>query len=235
MGKFGQASAFIGVAALACFILSMSASAQGQGRQYNAADIQAGDRLYGLQCAICHGQNGDGINGNDPIYVPKNGADGSEVRIGTGAGSTYALNTTSAAAFEKFISMQPCLDKQRGSIMARNSCNGPFQKRMDVSIRQTLPQVSGQRLTAQLDIFNFANLINRAWGRNYFPIVSSFNNQAVLNTAGRTAGALSTAQWNYNLNTSVQNGVTTFNSPWSVSPNSASNNYQMQLTMRYAF
>ncbi len=179
--------------------------------------------------------NGDGINGNDPIYVPKNGADGSEVRIGTGAGSTYALNTTSAAAFEKFISMQPCLDKQRGSIMARNSCNGPFQKRMDVSIRQTLPQVSGQRLTAQLDIFNFANLINRAWGRNYFPIVSSFNNQAVLNTAGRTAGALSTAQWNYNLNTSVQNGVTTFNSPWSVSPNSASNNYQMQLTMRYAF
>ena len=69
MGKFGQASAFIGVAALACFILSMSASAQGQGRQYNAADIQAGDRLYGLQCAICHGQNGDGING---VNLPRN-------------------------------------------------------------------------------------------------------------------------------------------------------------------
>lgn len=179
--------------------------------------------------------NGDGIAGNDPIYVPTNATDPSQVRIGTGAGSTYALNAAAAAAFEQFIKLQPCLDRQRGKIMERNSCYGPFQKRMDVSIRQTLPQISGQRLTAQLDIFNFANLLNKSWGRNYFPIVSTFNNQAVLNTAGRTAGALNTAQWNYNLNTSVQNGITTFNSPWSVNPNSAGNNYQMQLTMRYAF
>ncbi len=179
--------------------------------------------------------NGDGINGNDPIYVPKNATDGGEVRIGSGAGSTFALNATSANAFEQFIKMQPCLDRQRGTIMKRNSCNGPFQKRMDVSIRQTLPESMGQRLTLQLDIFNFANLLNRSWGRNYFPVVSTFNNQAVLNTAGRTAGALNVGQWNYNLNTSVQNAVTTFNSPWSVSTNSASNNYQIQMTLRYAF
>ena len=179
--------------------------------------------------------NGDGINGNDPIYVPKDARNSAEVRIGTGANATYALNAAAAEAFEKFIALQPCLDRQRGSIMARNSCNGPFQKRMDVSVRQTLPEVRGQRLTAQLDIFNFANLVNKNWGRNYFPIVSTFNNQAVLQTAGKTAGPLNTSLWNYNLNAGVQNGVTTFNSPFSVNPNSASNNYQIQLTMRYSF
>lgn len=179
--------------------------------------------------------NGDAVNGNDPIYVPRNATDVSEIRIGTGAGNTFALNAAAAQAFEKFIESQPCLDRQRGRIMERNSCNGPFQKRMDVSVRQTIPEIGGQRLTAQLDIFNFANLLNRSWGRNYFPILGTFNNQAALNTAGREVGALNSAKWNYNLNTSIQNGITTFNSPYQVNPNSAANNYQLQLTMRYAF
>jgi len=54
---------------LACVLVQIPASAQGQGRQYSAADIQAGGRLYGTQCAICHGQNGDGING---VNLPRN-------------------------------------------------------------------------------------------------------------------------------------------------------------------
>src|SRR2546423_14584710 len=39
------------------------ANAQAQDRQYGTADIQAGLRLYGAQCALCHGNNGDGIAG----------------------------------------------------------------------------------------------------------------------------------------------------------------------------
>ena len=183
--------------------------------------------------------NGDGINANDPIYVPRNAADPTEFRIGTGSGPTgssaFALNAADAAAFDKFISMQKCLDKQRGQIMERNSCNGPFQKRMDVSVRQTLPEIAGQRITMQLDIFNFANLINNKWGRNYFPIASAFNNQSVLNTAGREAGALNTALWNYNVATGILDGVNRLNSPFSVNPNTGANNYQIQLTARYAF
>jgi putative heme-binding domain-containing protein len=31
--------------------------------QYSTAEIQAGSHLYGAQCALCHGQNGDGIAG----------------------------------------------------------------------------------------------------------------------------------------------------------------------------
>lgn len=40
-----------------------SALAQTQTRQYSTANIQAGYRLYSSQCALCHGNNGDGVAG----------------------------------------------------------------------------------------------------------------------------------------------------------------------------
>ena len=39
------------------------AAAQIQDHQYSTNDIQAGYRLYGAQCALCHGNNGDGVSG----------------------------------------------------------------------------------------------------------------------------------------------------------------------------
>src|SRR4051812_5821556 len=33
--------------------------------QYTTADIEAGSRLYVNQCSLCHGPNGDGVNGID--------------------------------------------------------------------------------------------------------------------------------------------------------------------------
>jgi putative heme-binding domain-containing protein len=33
--------------------------------QYTTADIEAGSRLYANQCSLCHGANGDGVNGVD--------------------------------------------------------------------------------------------------------------------------------------------------------------------------
>ena len=179
--------------------------------------------------------NGDNVGGNDPIYVPRDATDPSEVRIGTGAGTTFRLDAAQAAAFERFIELQPCLDKQRGHIMERNSCQAPFQRRFDASIRQTLPRIQGQSLTAELMIFNLANLLNRRWGQDRFPVVSTFNNNAVLQTAGRQTGALNTAMWNFNMPTNLFNNIRNFDSPWSLNPNSTSNNYQLQLQLRYSF
>jgi putative heme-binding domain-containing protein len=45
------------------FAAAMPAAAQTQDHQYSAEDIQAGYRLYASQCALCHGQNGDGVAG----------------------------------------------------------------------------------------------------------------------------------------------------------------------------
>jgi hypothetical protein len=179
--------------------------------------------------------NGDGIGGNDPIYVPRDARDVNEIRVGTGSGATFVPDPAIAAALERFIDMQPCLDEQRGKIMKRNSCGGPFQKRMDASVRQTLPEFGGQQFTLQLDIFNFLNLLNKDWGQLEFPVLGTFNNQALLLTAGKQPGPLNTSLWNYNVANAVVTNVNSFNSPWSLNPNSAANNYQMQLSLRYAF
>jgi putative heme-binding domain-containing protein len=36
-----------------------------QDHQYSTADIEAGSRLYAGQCSLCHGPNGDSVNGVD--------------------------------------------------------------------------------------------------------------------------------------------------------------------------
>ena len=179
--------------------------------------------------------NGDGVNGNDMIYVPRDATDPTEIRIGRGTGAAFVLNAADAAAFDRFIDMQPCLDKQRGQIMKRNSCQAPFTKRMDVNLRQTLVDARGQQLSLQIDVFNFPNLVNKRWGQNSFPIISTFNNQAGLTVAGKQAGPINTSLWNYNVPTAILANVNSLNSPWTRNPNTAANNYQLQATVRYTY
>jgi hypothetical protein len=181
--------------------------------------------------------NGDGFNGNDPIYVPKNATDPNEIRfVDAGSGSSLVTAATQAAAFEKFISDNDCLNDQRGKIMDRNSCLAPWLNRVDFSLRQSLPEIGVQRLTAQLDIFNFGNLIGRMvghgdWGQQRSPTLSpTFPQQQALTLRGRTAGALNQSYSTYNFNTSlIQNGAFT------QSQTLSGNFYQMQVTLKYAF
>jgi len=179
--------------------------------------------------------NGDGVGGNDPIYVPRNAADPTEFRIGNGAGTAFVLDPAVAATFERFIELQPCLDKQRGSIMKRNSCAGPMIRRMDASLRQSLTTIRGQSLTLQWDVFNLPNMLNHRWGQAKFPIGGTFNNQTALNTSSKAAGNLDASLWSYNMAPGLLTGVRNLDSPWSLNTNSTGNNYQMQLTVRYSF
>lgn len=54
----------LGAAALLT-LWTTTVHAQTQDHQYTSADIEAGSRLYANQCALCHGTNGDGIQGVD--------------------------------------------------------------------------------------------------------------------------------------------------------------------------
>ena len=182
--------------------------------------------------------NGDGFNNNDPIYVPRNANDPAEMRLGanqTVEGTTsFVLDPTQAAELERFIEGEECLDRQRGRIMQRNSCRSPFQNRMDLSIRQGLPQLVGQRLSLQLDIFNFLNLLNEDWGQIDLPYQSAvFPQQQLLVLRGRTSGPLDQSQGNFELNANhLRSGRLQRFQP---DPNQPSNFYQMQLSVRYAF
>jgi putative heme-binding domain-containing protein len=55
-------SLFVGVVLA---VASAPAAAQLADHQYTSADIEAGSRLYASQCSLCHGPNGDGVNGVD--------------------------------------------------------------------------------------------------------------------------------------------------------------------------
>ena len=183
--------------------------------------------------------NGDGFNGNDLIYVPKNATDPNEIKIGSqnGAG-VFTQDLAAAQAFDQFISNNPCLNEQRGTIMKRNSCRTPWQNRMDLSVRQSLPQVRGQSFTVELDVVNFANALGevlqhvdghaRDWGKIYVPTISTaFPQQAVLSQTARTPGALNQSMPVMTFNTNVRNR--------GAFSNITNLGYQMALTFRYEF
>ena len=175
--------------------------------------------------------NGDLVNGNDPIYIPRNAKDPNEILFS----GTPAQQTAQATAFENFINGQPCLNKQRGRIMERDSCRSPFQNRLDVSVRQSIPTVGGQRLALQVDVFNFLNLIDSKWGQIKLPTLSPvFNNQSALIQSARTPGPLSQSQSVFTFDSRLYDATTLHSKAFAARSTFASA-YQIQLTMRYAF
>ncbi|HEU5184389.1 MAG TPA: carboxypeptidase regulatory-like domain-containing protein [Gemmatimonadaceae bacterium] len=113
--------------------------------------------------------NADGTNANDPIYVPRSAFDSSEIRFSglgadTSSGARAGRVAAQQAAFDRFIAGSACLRGQRGRIVARNSCRGPWVHAMHASVRQSLPLMRGHTLALQLEVFNLLNLLNPKWG-----------------------------------------------------------------------
>jgi hypothetical protein len=140
--------------------------------------------------------NADGSNANDPVYVPRSAFDTSEIRFSGLSESAGADNSPAAqadrvsrqqAAFEQFVEDTPCLRRQRGRILGRNSCREPWSHTIIASVRQAIP-LAGRALEAQLDLFNVLNLLNGAWGR--YRVAAP----RLLEHVGRTTGSPDAAQ-----------------------------------------
>jgi hypothetical protein len=117
--------------------------------------------------------NADGSNTNDPIYVPRDAGATTEIVFSGLSDSLGADNSLAAqaqriqeqrAAFEQFIEGTPCLSRQRGRILERNSCREPWSHTTIAAVRQAVP-VGRHRPEVALDIFNVLNLLNGKWGR----------------------------------------------------------------------
>ncbi len=96
--------------------------------------------------------NGDGINGNDVVFVP---ASVSQISL---------ADPTQYAALDNFINSQECLRNSRGSFIQRRACRNPWQDFVDMRISWISPNLKGQRIEVQWDIFNVLNLLNSSWG-----------------------------------------------------------------------
>lgn len=182
------------------------------------------DYVYASTSSSNGDMNGDGRNGNDLIYVPRDAFNTNEIRFrAVTNGATVAQQQ---AAFEKYIQDSPCLSRQRGRILKRNSCRLPFSNQVDVAIRQTVPTLGAQRLSLQVDITNFGNLLNKDWGQVRVAEASSNSNVPILTHVGMT-----------NSNPRVAIPIVQFNVNQKeyVIGNFASNFWRFQLSARYSF
>jgi hypothetical protein len=115
----------------------------------------------------------DGSSTNDPVYVPRDAMDTAELLISGASDSVGADNSPAAqatreraqrTAAEAFIARTPCLRRQRGRILERNSCREPWSNTTNASLRQAIP-IGGRSAELRLDVFNVLNLVNASWGR----------------------------------------------------------------------
>jgi Carboxypeptidase regulatory-like domain len=107
--------------------------------------------------------NGDGITGNDLIYIPKV----NEVNF-------VANGTTTAneqkLAFESYVAQDKYLRENRGKYAERNGAVLPWVTRFDLStmveffIKAGKENKTKHTLQLRADVFNVGNLINSYWG-----------------------------------------------------------------------
>ena len=167
--------------------------------------------------------NSDGRFGNDLLYVPM---DASQIRFADRLNSTntavIATAAEQAVAFEAFINSDKYLTKRRGQYTERNGRSTPWEHVVDARVAQNfILSVNGRKHDLQLsfDIFNFTNLLNNDWGRQYFVTNQAYN---LLSTVNRTTGAF--VGKGYNFTPVVEPWSTSFGSRW-----------QGQFGIRYSF
>ncbi len=110
--------------------------------------------------------NNDGFDQNDLFYVPRNE---SEILIGTIVSGAFRPATaagTTYADLDAFIKNNQFLNDSRGKIFERNSANNPWSEYIDLKVTQDIPDFLGMgSFQLSLDILNFANLLNKDWGK----------------------------------------------------------------------
>ena len=108
--------------------------------------------------------NGDGISGNDLLYVPK---DQTEMNFDAITGAAPFTVQQQKDAFEAYIQNNSYLKNHRGELVERNAVLQPMLTRFDLSVVVELFKNFGKnRHTIQFrgDIFNIGNMINNKWG-----------------------------------------------------------------------
>jgi hypothetical protein len=109
--------------------------------------------------------NGDGIGGNDLIYIPR---DQSEITLAT-CDEDCGANVTPEQqwdALNAFIEQDPYLSEHRGEIAERHAAVNPWYNNVDLRILQDFAFGGTVRHNFQVsfDVLNLGNLISSDWG-----------------------------------------------------------------------
>ena len=106
--------------------------------------------------------NGDGLSGNDLMYIPKAPGSG-EVAF---FGATPAARAATEAAFWKVVEANGALARFKGDVVGRNTDFAPWTNSVDMKVTQEVPGFwKGHKGLFSLDFLNVGNMINKKWGR----------------------------------------------------------------------
>ena len=101
--------------------------------------------------------NGDGVTGNDLMYIPSGPGSG-EVVFNGGAAEE--------ARFWDYVNAHSELSGSRGTVVSRNGSYSPWVNTFDLRLSQEVPGIlSGHKGVFTLDFLNVGNMINKRWGR----------------------------------------------------------------------
>jgi len=118
--------------------------------------------------------NGDGLAGNDLMYIPSAPGSGQVVFLGD-----TATSHPNEDKFWSIVNANPILKKSAGGVVGRNTDFAPWTNSFDTRISQELPGFfKGHKASFTFDIFNIGNLLNRKWGHI---------NEVAFQTSGATA------------------------------------------------
>ena len=163
---------------------------------------------------------------NDLIFIPT--AD--QIKAMTFVtNSSYPLSAAQqAAALEDYIAQDNYLSKNRGKYAERNGARLPFTNIIDVKFVQDFNvKIYNKKYQFQLtyDVFNFTNMLNRNWGRNYF---MSNDQTSIIKYQGATGSTTPSYSFSPIAN----------NTPWGISSSTApsySARWVSQLGLRFKF
>ena len=136
--------------------------------------------------------------GNDLIYIPTSVELQAQTFLSNTVGTTTFTPQQQKDALEAYIQKDKYLSKNRGKFADRNGARLPFTHNLDLKLQQDFTLKLGNN-TYQLqftwDIYNFTNLINRDWGKQYFAGNDQFG---LINFAGYVAATNLTPQYRFN-------------------------------------
>lgn len=118
--------------------------------------------------------NGDGLAGNDLMYIP--------TAFGSGEVAFYGDTATNRANEQKFwdiVNTSGALSGAAGGVVKRNDSFAKWTNSFDVRISQEIPGIfKRNKAWFSFDILNFGNLLNKNWGQIYEVPFQSAGGQA---------------------------------------------------------
>jgi hypothetical protein len=140
--------------------------------------------------------------GNDLIYIPT----ATELQaqtflantVGTGAAAITYTPQQQKDALEAYITKDKYLSRNRGKFADRNGARLPFTHNLDLKLAQDFTLKLGKnsyQLQLTWEVYNFTNLLNRDWGKQYFAGNDQFG---LVSFAGYVATTNLTPQYRFN-------------------------------------